>query len=117
MPGPGPEGWQTFTPSGPAMQLPEQHSSPDEQSPHWGVHPPAGAHLLVPSPVLTQVREQQSLFDPQMSPTWSVHIPLSLLVHIIMGELHLPRASPTLEQSPEQQSEPLEHVSPITLQP
>lgn len=66
---------------------------------------------------MTHVREQQSLSEPQMSPTWSMHIPLSLLMHIIIGEAHWPSMPSTAEQRPEQQAAPPEHVSPTTLQP
>jgi hypothetical protein len=70
-------GWQT-----PITQFFEQHWPFEEHSAHCGVHPPAGAHRLVSG---SQIREQQSLFDPQISSTWRMHPILSLVLHIIMG--------------------------------
>jgi hypothetical protein len=101
-------GWQS-----PFTQLFEQHSPLEEHSEHSGVHPPAGVHRLVAA---SQIREQQSLFEPQTSSTWRMQFILSLVMH--MGrEPHRSAAGPTLGHAPAQQAEPWVHTSPRTLQP
>jgi hypothetical protein len=64
----------------PIVQFFEQHWPFEEQSAHSGVHPPAATQRIV---VSSQMREQQSLFEPQASSTWRIHPILSLLLHIM----------------------------------
>jgi len=94
-------------------QLLEQHWPFEEHRPHCGVHPPAGEHRFV---AMSQMPEQQSLLEPQISSTWRVHFILSFSGHI-GSEPHRPPAGPPVGHSPEQQSDAAAQTSPATLQP